>query len=172
MLQFAIQSIFVEALGPIPIFWCYFTEIQQIFIRSQIDQWEVKEHPKLDNLYIYHIVIWSELKYLIGAKVLSSRKWGSAVCKTRPKNRGFRCGSGALVLGRLGSLAVPEPNRGHGSGSNPDHGQVTRNLSSCTSPPRGGLDDLRPRIGDQFSEGWTPELNTENLKRSFRSQPM
>jgi hypothetical protein len=52
-------------------------------------EWEVKEHLKLHNLRIYNIVIWSELKFLTGAKVLSSRKWGSVVCKTRPKNRRF-----------------------------------------------------------------------------------
>jgi hypothetical protein len=48
-------------------------------------------------------------------------------------------------------------------------------VSLCTSPlprSRGGLDDLHLRIGDQISDGSTPELNTENLKRCFRSHPM
>jgi hypothetical protein len=63
------------------------SETQRILIGSQIDKCEVKEHTKLHNLHIYHIEIRSELKYLTGAKVLSSRKWGSAVCKTRAKNR-------------------------------------------------------------------------------------
>jgi hypothetical protein len=73
VLQFGIRSIFVESLRKIPIFRRYFTETQGILIGSHLDEWEVKEHPKRHNLRTYHIVIRSELKYLIGAKVLSLR---------------------------------------------------------------------------------------------------
>jgi hypothetical protein len=54
--------------------WPYFTETQRILIGSQIGDQGVKDHAKLHLLHIYHIVIQSELKYLIGAKVRSSRK--------------------------------------------------------------------------------------------------
>ena len=37
----------------------------------------MKDHLKLHLLHIYHIVIRSELKYLIGVKVLSLRKCGT-----------------------------------------------------------------------------------------------
>jgi hypothetical protein len=56
----------------------YFTATQQIVIGSQIGEWKVKEHPKLHLLHIYHIVIGLQLKSLIGAKVLSLQKSGSA----------------------------------------------------------------------------------------------
>jgi len=107
----------------------YFTATQSILTRLQIRQQEVKKHAKLHLLHIYHIVIWSELKYLIAAKVLSWQKWGSAVYGTRPEKRRFRCSFGfkQLVIGQFGSLAVAEPNRGHGSSSNPDCSRVTRN---------------------------------------------
>jgi len=79
ILQFAIRSAYVESLRKWPNFGHYFTANQHIVIGSKIGQWEVKEHLKLRVLRIYHIVIKSELKYLIGGKVLSSCGWGSAV---------------------------------------------------------------------------------------------
>jgi len=51
----------------------YFTATQQISVRSQIWQREVKERLKLHNLRIDHVMIQSELNYLIGAKVVP--KW-------------------------------------------------------------------------------------------------
>jgi len=39
-------------------------------------------------------MIRSELKCLIGDKVLSSQKWGSAVCRIRPQDRDFMSGLG------------------------------------------------------------------------------
>jgi len=48
--------------------WCYFPAILQILVRSQIWTREVKEHVKLHNLHIDHVMIQAELKYLIGAK--------------------------------------------------------------------------------------------------------
>jgi len=61
-----------------------------------ISKWRIggERACKTASFTIYHIVIWSELKYVIGAKVLSSGKWGSAVCRTCPKNRGFMSGVG------------------------------------------------------------------------------
>jgi len=46
----------------------YFTTTQQISVGSQIWKREVKERQKLHNLRTDHVVIQSELKYLIGAK--------------------------------------------------------------------------------------------------------
>jgi len=61
----------------IPNFRHYFTATQWILIGSQIREEEVKEHANLYLLYIYHNVIRSELKYLIGANVLSSLECGT-----------------------------------------------------------------------------------------------
>jgi len=68
----------------------------------------VKQHAQLHLLHIYHILIWTELKYLIGGKVLSLQKWGSAVCKARPKFLRFGCSLGLepLITRWLNSLAV------------------------------------------------------------------
>jgi len=54
VLKFAIQSIFVEPLRKIHILQSNFPETQQISIGSQIDEREVKAHPKLHNLHIYY----------------------------------------------------------------------------------------------------------------------
>ena len=83
--QFAIGSIFVESGQKMPDFqWCS-TATQRILIGLQLWEKGLKVHAKLHLLCIYHIVIRSELKYLIGAKHLSSRKWGSTVCKSGQK---------------------------------------------------------------------------------------
>jgi hypothetical protein len=50
------------------------TATQQILVRSQIWKREVKERPKLHNQRIHHIMIWSELQYLIWAKHLSLQR--------------------------------------------------------------------------------------------------
>jgi len=76
-LRFAIRSLFVKSLRKMLNSWCYFTATQGIVIGSQIGKWEVKEHPKLHVLCIYYIVIRSQLKYLIGAKVKSLWKCGT-----------------------------------------------------------------------------------------------
>jgi len=78
ILQCAIQSLFIELLWHYAKNEAFFTVTRRMLIISQIEQLEVKEHLKLHLLHIYHIVIWSKLKYLIGAKVLSSWQWGSA----------------------------------------------------------------------------------------------
>jgi len=43
---------------------------QQILVVSQIGKWEVKERLQLQNLRIDHVVIRSELKYLIRAIIV------------------------------------------------------------------------------------------------------
>ena len=65
-LRFAIQEIFVESLGNNAEIRVFLAVTRQILIGLQIGELEVEEYPKLDNLCIYHIVIQSELKYLIG----------------------------------------------------------------------------------------------------------
>jgi hypothetical protein len=54
----------------------------------------VKEWLKLHNLHIDHVMIQSELKYLIGAKVAETRKWNRGMGSTQPKNHGFMSGTG------------------------------------------------------------------------------
>ena len=98
-----------------------FTATQRILIRSQIWMLEVKELVKLYNLHIHHVTIQSELRYLIGAKVVGTIKWnrGPGLCPVRVTNPPRQSGSGCL--------AVPDPDRGLRFGSNPDRSRVTRN---------------------------------------------
>jgi len=42
--------------------WVWFTVIQWILIGWCIVEWEVKDHPTLHNLYMFHIVVWSQFK--------------------------------------------------------------------------------------------------------------
>jgi len=44
---------------------------------------EVKERPMLHNLHTDHVMIRSELKYLIGAKVVGTVKWNRGPVRTR-----------------------------------------------------------------------------------------
>jgi len=69
--QVSIWSIFVESLRKEANLWCYFTATNGVLIRLQIAERGLKEYSKLHNLGIHHIVIQSDLKYLIGAKVPS-----------------------------------------------------------------------------------------------------
>jgi len=132
VLQFAIWSIFVESLLNNTENCAFFAVTQPILIGSQIEEQEVKAPAELHHLHIYHIVKRSELKFWIAAKVLSSRKWGSAVCKTLPeKRRSTRSWSlEVLLTGQFSCLAVPELNPGHRSGSNMNHAPVTWNRCS------------------------------------------
>jgi len=72
----------------------YFTANQRILVRSQIWQREVNERLELHNLHIDHVMIRSELKYLIGAKNVGTAKWTHGPVPTRPKYTGFRSGPG------------------------------------------------------------------------------
>jgi hypothetical protein len=74
--QFVIRSQFVLSLQQSHSFRRYLTPTQRIVIESQLGECEVKEYLKLHLLYIYYIVIPSQLKCLIGAKVLCSRVTG------------------------------------------------------------------------------------------------
>jgi len=72
---------------------CFFSVIQQILVRSQIWQREVKELLKLLNLRIHHLMIWSELMYLITARVIRTVKWNRGPAPTGAKIRRFKSGS-------------------------------------------------------------------------------
>ena len=69
--------------------WCYFTVIQQILVWLQIWKREVEERLKLHNLYIDHVMIWWDLRYLIGAKVAGTVKWNSSAGTTQPTHMGL-----------------------------------------------------------------------------------
>jgi len=75
-LQFAMRAIFVESLSNNAESWAFFAVTQRILIEIHIGEQEVKEHAKLHRWLTYHIVIQLELKYLAGAKVLSSQNHG------------------------------------------------------------------------------------------------
>ena len=72
----------------------YLTATQQISVGSQFWQREVKDRLNLHNLYIHHVMIRSELRYLIGAKNVGTAKWTRGSVSTRPNNTGFRFGPG------------------------------------------------------------------------------
>ena len=95
----------------------YFIATQRISVGSQIWKREAKEQLELYNLCTDHVMIRSELKYLIGAKVAGTVKWNRGPVRvTTPPRQSWS-----------GSLAVPNPDRGLGSSSNPDRSRVTRN---------------------------------------------
>ena len=109
--------------------YAYFTATHQISVGSQIWKPEVKVRLKLHNLHIHHVMIWSELKYLIAAKNIGTAKWTRGLSSTWPKNTGFHFGPGndPALVARFGCLAGPKSDRGLSSGSNPDRSWVTRN---------------------------------------------
>jgi len=72
----------------------YFTATQGILFGSQIWNQVVNERVKLRNLCIHHVMIRSELQYLIGAKDVGTAKWTCGPVPTRPKNTGSRSGPG------------------------------------------------------------------------------
>jgi len=65
---------------------------QRILIGSQSAEQEIREHAKLHHLHIYHIVIQSELKYLIGGKVLSWQNGGTGQKTAASVQFGFLMG--------------------------------------------------------------------------------
>jgi len=87
-------------------------------IESQIEEWQVKEHLKLHTLGIYHIVIRSELKYLIGAKVRSWQKCGTSQRTAGLVRCSFSMWSNLLPGFKSGSDPDPEPNRQFGTVAN------------------------------------------------------
>ena len=72
----------------------YSTAIQRILVRSQIWQREVKERLDLHNLRTDHVMIRSELKYLIGAKVGGTVNMELRSGYNPVKTRGFMSGLG------------------------------------------------------------------------------
>jgi len=74
--------------------YVYFTATQRISVGSQFWKREVKDRLKLHNLCIHHVMLRSELKYLIAAKNVGTAKWTSGPVHTWPKNTGFRFGPG------------------------------------------------------------------------------
>jgi hypothetical protein len=89
----------------------------------------VKEGLELHNLHTDHVVIRSELKYLIGATVAGTANMEPRSGFYPAKNRGFMSGPGNKPAKpeRVGLVAVPDPDRGLRVGSNPDRSRVTRN---------------------------------------------
>jgi len=88
----------------------------------------MKEQLKLRNLRTDHVMIRSELKYLIGAKVGGTAKWNHGPGTTWPKNCGFMSGPGSKPaktqwVGLLAGFGT-KPNQT--AGQNPDRWRVTR----------------------------------------------
>jgi len=101
-------------------------------IGSQIEEYEVKQHLTLHLVHIYHIVIRSKLRYLIGAKGLSPWEWGSAVWLARAKHRGFISGPGnnPSKTEQVKFLDCSGTELKSVSCPNPDHWRVTQTLCS------------------------------------------
>ena len=102
--------------------YAYFTATRQISARSQFSKQEVKDRLELHNLRIHHVMIRSELEYLIRAKNVATAKWTRGPVPTRPKNTGFWSGprnkpAKALRFGFLAGQRT-EPNRT--AGQKPD----------------------------------------------------
>ena len=74
--------------------WCHFTAIQRILVRSQIWTGEVEERLNLHYLRIDHVMIWSELIFIIGVTVAGTVKWNRSLGGTWPKNHHFMFGLG------------------------------------------------------------------------------
>jgi len=72
----------------------HFTTTQRISLGSQISMLDVKERVKLHNLRIHHVMIQSELRCLIRAKVAGTVGWIQGPASTRPKHCGFMSGAG------------------------------------------------------------------------------
>ena len=110
------------------IIWRYFSAIQQILVRLQIWKREVEELLTLHDLYIDHVTIRSELKYLIGSKVAGTIRWNRSPVPNWPKPQGVMSGPAynmALVT-QSTSLAVCHLDWGLWFSLNPDRTQVTR----------------------------------------------
>ena len=72
----------------------YFTATQWISVGSQIWKREVKDQLELHNLRTDHLMIWSELKCLIGAKVAGTVKMEPRSGYNPAKNPGCMSGPG------------------------------------------------------------------------------
>jgi hypothetical protein len=72
----------------------YFTARQWLSVGSQIWKREAKDRLELHNLHPDHLVIRSELKYLIGVKVAGTVKMEPRSWYNLAKNHGFMSGLG------------------------------------------------------------------------------
>jgi hypothetical protein len=113
-----IRRVAIENPWISPKLWCYFTAIQWILVQSQIWQQEVKDRPKLHNLYTDHIVIRSELEYSIGGNVAGTVIWNRGTGSTRPTNHGFMSSPGnkPAETERVGLLGGSWPGPGTSGG--------------------------------------------------------
>jgi hypothetical protein len=75
----------IEILRITPVMWRYITAIECILVQSLILHWDVKDRLKLHNLHTIHILIKSDLKYLIGAKVAKTVIWNGCPGSTGSK---------------------------------------------------------------------------------------
>ena len=77
---------------------------QWILVRSQMWEREAKEGPKLHNLHTDHVTIRSELRYLIGAKIVDLK------CRVFGENPLQQSGSGSELHPELNQEIGPVPN--------------------------------------------------------------
>jgi hypothetical protein len=106
----------------------YFTANQRITLGSQICKWKVNEWLVLHNLCTDQVMIRSELKYLIGAKVAGIVIWNRGTGTTQPKNLGFMSslGNNPTKTERFGNLAGFRTKPNQTAGQKPDHWWVTQ----------------------------------------------
>jgi len=155
-LQFVILSLFFELLWSNAANWVFFAFTRRILIGLQIGDWEVKEHSKLNLLCIYHIVIWSELKYLIGGKVQCLWK-----CSTSKQITGSVFGWGKTRCNGSSSVPTWTQNR-------------TANLELLLTPELNVQQEM-PQLGDTYMTRWRRELKScaiidmLNIQSSFSS---
>jgi len=74
--------------------WCYSIAIRRILVWSHVWKGEVAERPTLHNLHTNDVLIQSELRHLIGAKVAGTIKCITSPGSTLPKINGFMSGHG------------------------------------------------------------------------------
>ena len=112
--QTNIRSVAIENPQISPKICPDFTATQRISMGSQIWMLEMKELIKLHNLRSRHVMIGSELKYLIGSKVMGTVKWTRGPGWTRPKNCRFLSvpGDKPAKTKRVGLLGGSRPGQG------------------------------------------------------------
>jgi len=117
---------------------------QRILVRSQIWEREGKEGLKLHNVCTDHVTIWSELRYLMGAKIVDLK------CREFGGNPLLRSGSW--------SEPDPEPNREFGPVAN------TRWIASTIKT------QLRSSNSIFQLNNYPSWLGTTNCEAEFRSR--
>ena len=129
----------------------YFTATQQISVGSQIWKLEVKEWLEMHNVRTDRVMIRSELKYLIGAKVAGTLKIEPWSVYNPAKTRGFRSGPGNNPAKKkhFGSLARigTEPKRRPKTGPLAGYRDLLLTLTGIDSPAFWQLMYSFPRLG-------------------------